>query len=455
MSALEKNGLRILSLEDSDLDAELIVGELRRGGIEFVSRRVQTGGEFEQGIAEFQPDIILADYKLPTFDGAQALAMAGERCPDVPVIVISGAVGEETAVELLKNGATDFVLKDRLDGRLVPAVHRALREVGERSARRQAEADLRALNEQLEQRVAERTRELCEKNALMEEDLEMARELQMALLPQHFPTLPRGAAQAASAVKFCSLYRPTNSVSGDFFNVVRVSDTAVGVFICDVMGHGVRAALVTAMMRALEEQPGESAGDPGALLTDMNRALRGILRQLGATLFATACYVVVDVASARITFATAGHPSPLLVRGAPREVEPITAPHAAGPALGLFEDVQYLTHERPVAAGDLILFFTDGLFEVENANAEAFGERRLRESIRQRPGLQPAQLVDDVFAEIEHFAEGHVFSDDVCLVGMEIAHLEPVAARGPDSGGKPVHPGAEALHPERLFLGSQ
>ncbi len=423
MSAPEITSLRILSLEDSELDAELIERELRQGGIEFVSRRVLTRADFEQGIAEFQPEIILADYNLPTFDGAQALAIAKERCVDVPVIVISGHVGEETAVELLKNGATDFVLKRRLT-RLVPTVRRALREVAERNARRQAEADLRALNEQLEQRVAERTRELCEKNAQMEEDLEMARELQMALLPHVYPTLPRGAAQSASAVRFSSIFRPTAAMSGDFFDVVRVSDTAVGVFICDVMGHGVRAALVTAMMRALGEQRGEAAADPGALLTEINRALCGILRQSGTTLFATACYLVADVATSRIAFASAGHPSPLLVRGTPRGVEPIIAPRTAGPALGIFDGEKYRTHERSVATDDLILFFTDGLFEVENANAEAFSESRLRESVRQRAGQPRAQLVQDIFNEIEDFAEGHAFTDDVCLVGMEIAHLE-------------------------------
>jgi serine phosphatase RsbU (regulator of sigma subunit) len=435
MNTHATSGLRILALEDSELDAELITRELKRGGIEFVSRRVQTGDDFEREIAEFQPEMILSDYLLPTFDGAQALALAKERCPDVPVIIISGAVGEETAVELLKNGATDFVLKDRL-GRLVPAVLRALREVAQRNARRQAEADLRTLNEQLEHRVAQRTHELGEKNALMEADLDMARELQIAFLPHHFPTLPRGTEPAASAVKFHSIYHPTSSVSGDFFNVVRVSDSAVGIFICDVMGHGVRAALVTAMMRALEEQLVESAGDPGALLTEMNRALRGILRQLGTTLFTTACYLIVDVASARLTFANAGHPSPLLVRGAPREVEVIAASGGAaseveaviatrfaGPALGLFEDVQYLTHERLVAAGDLILVFTDGLFEVENANAEAFSMERLREAIRHRTGLPLAQLMQEVFTEIEDFAEGRAFADDVCLVGMEIVRL--------------------------------
>ena len=428
MNTAETTRLRILSLEDSELDAELILRELKQGGLEFVSTRVQNGDDFARALAEFQPGLILADYRLPTFNGAQALAMARERCPDVPVIIISGAVGEETAVELLKNGATDFVLKDRIHGRLVPAVERALREVAERDARRQAEAELRALNEQLEQRVTDRTRELWAKNAIMEEDLDMARELQMAFLPQHFPTLPRGAEQAASAVKFCSIFHPTSSVSGDFFNVVRVSDTAVGVFICDVMGHGVRAALVTAMMRALEEQLGELAGNPGALLTEMNRALRGILRQLGTTLFTTACYIIVDVSNGRLTFANAGHPSPLLLHGTPRGVEPITARRVPGPALGLIDDVEYLTHELPIAAGDRILAFTDGLFEVENANAEPFSIDRLRESIRSRAGLPLADLLQDVFDEVEHFAQGQEFSDDVCLIGMEISRLAASAA---------------------------
>ena len=418
--------LRVLTLEDSDLDAELILREIKRCGIEFTSRRVQTREDFERALGEFQPGIILADYRLPAFNGAQALAIAVERCPEVPMIIVSGAVGEETAVELLKNGATDFVLKDRLS-RLVPAIHRALREVRERTARLEAEASLRALNEQLEQRVAERTHELCEKNALMEADLKMAHDLQIALLPTSYPTLPRGAAQAASAVKFISIYQPTASVSGDFFNFVRVTDTAVAVLICDVMGHGVRAALVTAMMRALEEQLGELVGDPGALLTEINRALRGILRQSGTTLFTTACYVIADIATSQITFANAGHPSPLHLHGVTREVDAITSKQSAGPALGLFDDVKYETHARPVAAGDLILFFTDGLFDVENGKSESFSQSRLRDAIRQRAGLPSAQLVHDVYAEIEKFADGQAFADDVCFIGMEIARVDSSA----------------------------
>lgn len=135
----KKHDLRILLVEDSESDAALIERELQKLELKFVSLRVQTRGELSRQIAEFKPEIILTDYLLPNFDGAQALALAQERCPDVPVIVISGAVGEETAVELLNHGATDFVLKDRLE-RLTPAVHRALQKVAERKARRKADA---------------------------------------------------------------------------------------------------------------------------------------------------------------------------------------------------------------------------------------------------------------------------------------------------------------------------
>jgi serine phosphatase RsbU (regulator of sigma subunit) len=445
MRTPEKTDVRILLLEDSDIDAELLIRELDKRGIFFVSHRVQTRAEFTRAIGEFQPELILADYKLPGFDGGQALSIARQCCPDVPVIIVSGAVGEETAVELLKDGATDFVLKDRLSGRLVPAIHRALREVAERDSRRQAEAALRTLNARLEERVAERTRELAAKNALMEEDLEMARELQMTFLPSRFPTLPRGATQAASAVKFSSILHPTNSVSGDYYNVVPVSDTSVGIFVCDVTGHGVRAALVTAMMRTLEEQLNHLAADPGALLTQMNRSLRGILGHLGTSLYTTACYLIVDIASGRISFANAGHPSPLLMREATGGVEVISERNAAGPALGLFDDIRYATHQLQVEAGDLLLVFTDGLFKAVNGQSETYGTTRLCEVLGRLAGLPLAKLIQDVFTEVETFSDGQPFTDDICLIGMEVTHLETGSPKRPQQGKSHLEPARAAM----------
>ncbi len=134
--------LRILILEDVPSDAELMENELTESDLTFTSKRVATKAAFTKACDEYCPDIILSDYSLPSFDGLSAMKLALERCPDVPYIFVSGALGEEMAIELLKKGATDYVLKNRLS-RLGPAVSRALHEVEERKARKRIEEELK------------------------------------------------------------------------------------------------------------------------------------------------------------------------------------------------------------------------------------------------------------------------------------------------------------------------
>jgi len=134
--------LRVLILEDVPADAELVERELRRGRIDFVSSRVAGRADFEEQLAAFGPHIILADFSLPGFDGREALELAQASRPEVPFLFVSGAIGEERAIDTLRKGATDYVLKDGLS-RLVPAVRRALREAGERVERQRAEIALR------------------------------------------------------------------------------------------------------------------------------------------------------------------------------------------------------------------------------------------------------------------------------------------------------------------------
>jgi len=133
-------------LEDNPVDAELNEYELRKGGIVFSARRVDTREGFERELKEFHPQIILSDFELPAFDGISAMLVAESQSPDVPFIFVTGVMGEEMAIDFLKRGATDYVLKDRLS-RLVPAVKRAMEEVDERSERRSAQAALRESEE--------------------------------------------------------------------------------------------------------------------------------------------------------------------------------------------------------------------------------------------------------------------------------------------------------------------
>ncbi|MCF6158753.1 MAG: PAS domain S-box protein [wastewater metagenome] len=140
--------IHILLLEDSPTDAELIERELQKGNFSFVLLRVTTRNTYQNALEEFKPDIILADHKLPSFDGISALRIVEEWCPDIPFIFISGYRGEELAVETLKSGAKDYILKDNLS-RLVPSVRLALNEREEQIKRKQAEEALQRSQERL------------------------------------------------------------------------------------------------------------------------------------------------------------------------------------------------------------------------------------------------------------------------------------------------------------------
>ncbi|HEX9048728.1 MAG TPA: PP2C family protein-serine/threonine phosphatase, partial [Verrucomicrobiae bacterium] len=236
-------------------------------------------------------------------------------------------------------------------------------------------------------------------------------------------------------LKFYSYYQPSGTVSGDFFDVVQLSETAVGVFIGDVMGHDVRAALVTAMLRALVEDASSKNVDPGKVLAEINRALFKVFRQAGTTMFATGFFLVIDVAAGSITYANAAHPHPLRLRRPAAAVDVLGHDTGVkkGPALGLFQDVAYPTCTRPVSPGDFLVFYTDGLIEEETVEGEIFSRERLGEALVKLSALPPKELLAKTLDEIRKFAGRLEFSDDICLVGVEITQLKPEAESAPQA----------------------
>jgi len=263
----------------------------------------------------------------------------------------------------------------------------------------------------------ERSRqEVAEKNKAMEDDLLMAREVQLAMLPS-------ATAERGSQVRwrFHSRYAPAGGVSGDFFQLMPISDSAAGVLVCDVMGHGVRSALVTAMIRAFSEDLRSIAGDPGALLTRLNRGLMGVLRQAGNLLFVTAAYAVVDAEAGTVRYGQAGHPTGFIRRGSGAvDLLPVDD-DIAGPALGLIDDHAYSAGCSGLAAGDTAILFTDGIFEVRNAQGEEWGQERLRGAVAEHPAPGAAELLSAVLAAAGSFAAGGNFDDDVCIVALGAA----------------------------------
>jgi sigma-B regulation protein RsbU (phosphoserine phosphatase) len=215
-------------------------------------------------------------------------------------------------------------------------------------------------------------------------------------------------------------------VGGDFFNVLPLSDTKAGLFICDVMGHGVRSALVTAMVRAMVEELKPVAGEPGQMLTRINRDLRTILQQTGTPLFTTAFYFVADLESRQFIFANAGHPKPFLIHRKSNKVEILKSFNGkACPALGLFQESVYPNSTIPLLPGDVVVLYTDGLYEIESKLGEQYTPEMLIATVEKHSQKPCAELFDALLSDIQKFSGSNEFADDVCLVAMEIADSLP------------------------------
>ncbi len=252
----------------------------------------------------------------------------------------------------------------------------------------------------------------------MEEDVRMAGELQKTFFPRSYPCFPVAGANDC-AVRFLHQYRASGIVSGDFCTVRRLSDTESGIFQCDVMGHGVRAALGTALICAMVEELSALENDPGKYLARMNKLLLPILRQDDTFLYATACYMVFDAASGMLRFASAGHPVPLHFQereGAAQWL--MDDASLRGPALAIVEDAEYQTLERKIQPGETVVMYTDGLYEAESSDGEEFGEDRLLAAAARLADLPLEELFPALIGAAGDFSGEGGFDDDVCLVGF-------------------------------------
>ncbi|MGC3988604.1 MAG: SpoIIE family protein phosphatase [Chthoniobacteraceae bacterium] len=270
--------------------------------------------------------------------------------------------------------------------------------------------------------LEEQKRVINEKNQQMEEDLVMACEIQLAMLPREHLLFPATALPGDPHLEFARLYQPAQKVGGDVIHVLPLSGQSIGVFIADVMGHGVRSALVTAMLRALVEEAGAAQSDPGALLTQLNRDLSSILRHTGDMLFATAFYLIADLASGTVRYACAGHPRPLRLRRNTGRVEvlPCTRP-VAGPGLCVIETATYGTATASLENDDLVLLYTDGIIEAPSPEGDLYSLERLQASLLRHADLSPVALADAILADAHRFTQGLGFDDDVCLAAVQVA----------------------------------
>jgi len=238
-------------------------------------------------------------------------------------------------------------------------------------------------------------------------ELEMAREIQLAILPSETPKI-RGLDIAAR-------YLPMSSVAGDFYDFIIVDEQHVGILIADVSGHGLPAALIASMLQVALTAQLAHASEPGRVLAGLNRALCGKFRNH----FVTAAYVFVDMEKNSISYAGAGHPPLLLWRASTRSTSEVMQ---NGLFLGHFPEETYSALQLPVGAGDKAVLYTDGFLEASNPLDEMFGADRFRQLLdsNHHPGAE--RLADSVLDELSRWSghpQGEGQQDDMTLLSIE------------------------------------
>jgi sigma-B regulation protein RsbU (phosphoserine phosphatase) len=264
--------------------------------------------------------------------------------------------------------------------------------------------------------------ELKHKNEQIESDLKMARKVQMAFLPDTYPSFTWDLSSNQSALQFFHKYIPSETLAGDFFQIIPITNSQAGVIVCDVMGHGVRASLVTAVLRGLVGEKKLITPYPHVFLRKVNSSLNSVLKQLDMMLFVTAFYGVVDLLKGEFRYANAGHPLPIQLSRARGEANYIPAvSENPEPALGLLDNFKYSSRVIPIEAGDSLLFYTDGIVEIESETGEQFGNQRILSAFDQPESESSGPVLDELFETLWNFAaEDALTQDDMCAIAIDI-----------------------------------
>jgi sigma-B regulation protein RsbU (phosphoserine phosphatase) len=322
-------------------------------------------------------DLLLMDlnYSRDTTSGREGLELIPKvRALDasLPIVVMTGWGSVDTAVEAMRHGARSFVQKPWEDVTLLEILQREIEE---------AQASKRS-------------------DAKQKREFEEARLIQRGLLPTTTPQL--------AGLSLASSWKPANGVGGDCFDMLTFGAGAMGVYIADVAGKGVPAALLMSNLQAAVRAFAQEGAAPGSVATSVNRLL---CRNMASGRFVTFCYARIDVSAGKLTYANAGHNPPLLVR-ADATIEKL-AP--GGTVLGVFAESTYEQGDFPLRPNDRLIFYTDGITEGRNPDGDEFGEDRLAASALQYRALGADDMLAAMLRDFEAFNAG-VYEDDATLI---------------------------------------
>lgn len=373
---------KILVVDDTPSNIQSLAATLKPAGYQVL---VATNGQQALDVmAKVRPDLILLDIMMPIMDGFEACAniKANADWHDIPIIFLTAKTETADLVKGFELGAVDYVSKPFNAHELMARVHTHLTV------------------DRLRTSVSEKNAALEKAQQQMSAELDLARAMQVAILPSRFP--------AAVGCDGAARMLPATTMGGDFYDFIELPGGRIGLVMADVSGKGVPAAFFMAVARTNLNALAATASGPADCLQRTNDVL---LTQNPMDLFVTVFYAVFDPATGVLTYSNGGHNPPLL-RRANGQVEMLTS--AAGLVLGMFP-ASYDEETVQLAPGDTLVLYTDGVTEAFNVEVQMYEEARLVERVRDDGGATARGLVTAIFDSVIGFSGAAPQSDDITV----------------------------------------
>jgi phosphoserine phosphatase RsbU/P len=390
-----ENASRILIVDDNPDKRDLLAILLQRE--HFVVMQAESGQKAFKLMQEVKPDVILLDALMPGMNGYEVCSnlKLDPDLVDIPVLFVTVLDQDESRIRGLHVGADDFISWPINSKELIARVN----------ARIRSRRPLLTLRRDLEQQGQELQEQRAE-NQQTNFELERARLIQRQLLSLSFPQ--------GRGVLFAERYRPSRKVGGDFYDVAPLDSGEIFLMMADVSGHGIPAAMLIGLLKAVFRTGTRDHGNPQTLLCWLNKE---IARYLSTGEFLTVFLGLWKPESRCLQYAGAGHPPPLLITPGAKRVERL---NVANGIIGAGLEKDFTQTELILEAGQRLLCYTDGITEAMNSSQDLFGEERLADVCTRWMDRPIDELVKIVLAEVDVFSQGACQQDDQAVLAMEV-----------------------------------